>query len=246
MQTILVLNSKGGSGKTTITTNIACMFTAAGIKTTIMDYDPQGSSMQWRRLRCSSLPEIPVIDASTSKTKQTRTWQLKIPSETERVIIDAPAGAEGLMLQEMLRRTDMIVIPVAASPIDIHATADFVRDLLMIGKIRQHGIRVGVIANRVRRNTPMYEPLQRFLGNLRIPFLTTLSDTDNYIIAAEQGIGIHEMDEDETALEREQWQPLAKWLVLGDTAHQQRTKFVERYSQSDNDESNINLIVNTR
>jgi len=216
MQTILVLNSKGGSGKTTVATNIASLFASGGVKTTIMDYDPQGSSLQWLKLRAASRNNIHVVDASATKTKQTRTWQLKLPPHTERVIIDAPAGASGLMLQEMLRKTQMIVIPVAPSPIDIHATSDFIKDLLLIGKIRKQGIRVAVIANRVRRHTPTYEPLQKFLGSLKIPFVTTLSDTDNYIIAAEQGIGIYEMDEEETCLEREQWLPLARWLALDD------------------------------
>jgi chromosome partitioning protein len=219
MKTILVLNTKGGSGKTTVATNIASLYAAGGVQCAIMDYDQQASSLHWRSLRDEERPDIHVVDARKTKLKQTRTWQLKLPSETERVIIDAPAGAEGLMLQEMIRRTHMIVIPVAPSPIDIHATSDFIKDLLLIGKIRKFGIRVAVIANRVRRHTPTYEPLQNFLSNLNIPFVTTLSDTDNYIIAAEQGIGIHEMDEDETRLEREQWYPLARWLALdGDEA----------------------------
>lgn len=214
MQTILVLNSKGGSGKTTIATNIASLFTTGGVTTAIMDYDPQGSSIQWSKLRSSSLPYIHVVNASKIKTKQTRTWQLQLPPQTERVIIDAPAGISGLMLQEVLRRAQMIIIPVAPSPIDIHATSDFIKDLLLIGKIRQQHIRVAVIANRVRRHTVTYEPLQKFLSNLRIPFVTTLSDTDNYIIAAEKGIGIFEMDEKETRTEREQWLPLARWLAI--------------------------------
>ena len=216
MQTILVLNSKGGSGKTTVATNIASLFSTGGVKTTIMDYDPQGSSLQWSKLRASSRPDIHVVDASTTKTKQTRTWQLKLPPQTERVIIDAPAGVSGLMLQEMLRRCQMIVIPVAPSPIDIHATAGFIKELLLIGKIRKQGIRIAVIANRVRSHTPTYEPLQKFLGSLKIPFVTTLSDTDNYIIAAEKGLGIYEMDEEQTRLERKQWLPLARWLALED------------------------------
>ncbi len=214
MQTILVLNSKGGSGKTTIATNIASLYASGGVNSVIMDYDPQGSSQHWYSLRAERLPNINVIDASITKTKQTRTWQLKLPADTERVIIDAPAGADGLLLQEMIRRTQMIVIPVAPSPIDIHATSDFIKNLLLIGKIRKFDIRVAVVANRVRRHTPTYEPLQKFLSSLKIPFVTTLTDTDNYIIAAEKGIGIFEMDEEQTQVERQQWLPLARWLSI--------------------------------
>jgi chromosome partitioning protein len=214
-----------------VATNIASLFTTGGVKTAIMDYDPQGSSLHWRNLRDTSLPNIHVVDASMTKTNQTRTWQLKLPPQTERVIIDAPAGVSGLMLQEMLRKAHMIVIPVAPSPIDIHATSDFIKDLLLIGKIRKQGIRVAVIANRVRRHTPTYEPLQRFLSNLKIPFVTTLSDTDNYIIAAEQGMGIYEMDEQETQMEREQWLPLARWLAMEEGKHQSADKSAKEIFQ---------------
>ena len=51
MKTTLVLNPKGGAGKTTIATNLASCFAAAEVPTTLMDYDPQGSSMNWLRLR---------------------------------------------------------------------------------------------------------------------------------------------------------------------------------------------------
>ena len=213
MQTILVLNSKGGCGKTTLATNLASLYAAGGLKTVLMDYDPQGSSLQWHKMRAENLPSIHVIDATRTRSGQTRVWQLAVPPDAERLIIDAPAGVSGLMLQEMLRRTDVIVVPVAPSPIDIHATSDFIKDLLLVGKVRTLGVHIGVVANRVRRNTPLYEPLQSFLSSLKIPFITSLTDTDNYIRAAEQGMGIHELSDDEALMEREQWLPLARWLA---------------------------------
>jgi chromosome partitioning protein len=212
MQRILVVNSKGGCGKSTIATNLASLYAAAGSSTVLMDYDPQGSSLQWSTLRAKNRPLIQVIDASKTKSGQTRVWQTAVPVATERMIMDAPAGISGLTLQDMVRRCDVIVIPVAPSPIDIHATSDFIRDLLLVGKIRKYGIHTCVVANRVRRHSPMYEPLKRFLHSVNIPFVTTLADTDNYIRAAEEGIGIHELDADEAALEREQWLPLIKFL----------------------------------
>jgi len=213
MQTILVLNSKGGCGKSTIATNLASLYAGGGMNTALMDYDPQGSSLQWLELRDSDRPAIHGIDASKTKTGLTRTWQTAVPQGTERLVIDAPAGVCGQMLQEMVRRTDVIVVPVAPSSIDIHATSDFMCDLLLIGKIRKFGIHACVVANRVRRESPLYEPLKRFLNSLNIPFVTSLADTDNYISASETGVGIHEMDERETQLERGQWRPLIDWLA---------------------------------
>lgn len=213
MQTILVLNSKGGCGKTTIASNLASLYATGGVKSVLMDYDPQGSSLQWHQLRTGKLAHIHLINASKTSKRQTRSWQLAVPPGTERLVIDAPAGVNGILLQEMLGRADVILIPVIPSPIDIHATSDFIRDLLLVGRIRSLGVHAGVVANRVRRETPLYEPLRRFLNSLRIPFITTLTDTDSYVRAAECGMGIYELPEDETALEREQWLPLIRWLA---------------------------------
>lgn len=214
MQTILVINSKGGCGKSTISANLASYFASCGARTALIDYDPQGSTMHWLSARPGHLPYIHGIHASKPRSGLTRVWQMTVPPDTERVVMDAPAGVCGPKLQEMINRTDTIVVPVTPSAIDIHATSAFVRDLLLVGKIRRVGIRVGVIANRVRRNAPQYEPLKKFLSSLGIPFVTSLADSDKYILAAEQGMGIHEMDKEDTLFEREQWSPLIRWLSV--------------------------------
>jgi chromosome partitioning protein len=134
MQTILVINSKGGSGKTTLTTNLASYYASKKIRTAIMDYDPQGSSIQWLRVRPDELEKIHGANAAPAKgavpLRSTHAW---VPLDTEVMIIDAPAGVKGLLLQELVRRASFIVIPVAPSPIDIHATADFIKELFLVG-----------------------------------------------------------------------------------------------------------------
>ncbi len=214
MQAILVINSKGGSGKTTLTTNLASYFANKGHKTAIMDYDPQGSSLQWLKVRPSQQPAIHGANAAPSrKLTHLRSIAMALPADTEYLIIDAPAGVEGIMLQEMVRKCHYILIPVAPSAIDIHATADFVKQLMLVGGIRHRNVKTGIVANRVRNTIPVYEPLQRFLEALKLPFLTKLSDADNYIYAAEQGLGVFEMDEYETNKQRNELQPIIDWLM---------------------------------
>lgn len=212
MQTILVINSKGGCGKSTISANLASYFAACGAKTALVDYDPQGSSMQWLGARPGHLPRIHGIHACKPVSGLTRVWQMTMPPGTEKVVIDAPAGVAGTRLQEMVSRSEAIVVPVSPSPIDIHATSGFIRDLLLVGKIRKSGARLGVIANRVRRHAPHYEPLKKFLSSLGIPFVTSLTDSECYISASECGMGIYEMAKEDTIPEREQWLPLIRWL----------------------------------
>jgi len=213
MKTILVINSKGGSGKTTLTTNLASYFVNQGHKTAILDYDPQGSSLQWLKVRPAQQPSIHGANAAPSKkASHLRSIAMAIPADTESLVIDAPAGVEGLLLQEMVHKADFILIPVAPSAIDIHATADFIKQLLLVGGIRQRNIKTAIVANRVRNTMPVYEPLERFLETLKIPFLTKLSDADNYIFAAEKGLGVDEMDEYNTEQEQDELQPVFDWL----------------------------------
>jgi chromosome partitioning protein len=215
--TTLVINPKGGSGKTTVAINLASCFAANGVATAVMDYDSQGSSLNWLRIRPAHAPRIHGANAAPQKTGL-RSLGMHVPAASEQVIIDAPAGASGLVLQEMLARAHCILIPVAPSAIDIHATANFIRDLLMTGTVRANSIRIGVVANRVRQANPLYEPLERFLRSLNLPLLARLSDSDVFLAAAESGLGIFEMDFTVSGAERAQFRPIAEWVDRQPTA----------------------------
>ena len=209
--TTLVINPKGGSGKSTVATNLASYFASNAVPVAVMDYDPQGSSLNWLRLRPPHAPRIHGANAAPQKTGL-RSMGMHVPADTQQLIIDAPAGASGLVLQEMLSRAHCILIPVAPSSIDIHATANFIRDLLLSGKIRANNIRLAAVANRVRKSNPVYQPLEKFLGALNLPLLARLSDSDVFLTAAETGLGVFEMDFAVSAAERAQFQPIVEWV----------------------------------
>ena len=128
------------------------------------------------------------------------------------LIIDAPARVEGKELTQLIRRVETIIVPVLPSPIDIRAAADFMKDLLTSGKVSRKETKVAVVANRVRENTLIYHTLQSFLKSLKIPFITSLRDTQNYIRAEDRGIGIFEMAPSQVWQDLEQWEPLVRWL----------------------------------
>jgi chromosome partitioning protein len=115
-------------------------------------------------------------------------------------------------LQEMLRRASSILIPVTPSTIDVHATAHFIRDLLLSGIIRACNIRVAVVANRVRRSMPVYQPLERFLHALNLNLVARLLDSDAFVKAAEAGVGIFELDAGFSTAECRQFAPIAEWV----------------------------------
>jgi chromosome partitioning protein len=216
MNTTLVINAKGGVGKTTISTNLASFFASRNITTAIADYDPQSSSLNWLSLRSPEATKIHGADLAPRHGTGLSVGRRQIPRDTQQLIIDAPAGPSRLLLQDLLSRTQSILIPVGPSTIDIHASANFIKDLLLVGKVRFRNVRVAVIANRVRSSRPVYEPLERFVGSLGISFITRVSDSDVYVDAAETGVGVFEMPAEKAGAEQREFQPIAQW-VLGET-----------------------------
>jgi chromosome partitioning protein len=210
---VLVMNAKGGCGKTTIATNLASYYASQQRTAALFDYDPQGSSMQW--LACRDESRFPIHGVAAFRkpiSGMTRTWQMRLPVETEMVILDAPAGVHGMPMIDLVREADTILIPVLPSPIDIHAASHFIKDLLLVAKVRARSIRVGVVANRVRKNTRVYQSLRRFLDSLNIPFVAYLRDTQNYVQSGEEGMGIHELKAQQIQKDRAQWKKLIQWL----------------------------------
>lgn len=218
MNTTLVINRKGGAGKTTVSINLASYFATENVATTIMDYDPQGSSLNWLKSRPSHLAKIHASNAAPERFGSLRGFGMYVPPQTQQLIIDAPAGTGGVLLQEMLRRANSILIPVTPSTIDIHATAHFIKDLLLTGIVRARNIRIGVVANRVRRSMPVYQPFERFLRALNLNLVGRLLDSDAFVKAAETGVGIFEMEPGFSSAECRQFKAIGEW-VSGKVQH---------------------------
>ena len=213
MQRIVVINSKGGCGKTTIATNLASFYASKGMNTALFDFDAQGSSMRWMKMRSNEQPDIYAVSAHQGTAKGvTTSWHMRIPPEIERLIVDTPAGLKGIDLINQLKGADFIVIPVLPSSIDIYATADFIRDLMLKAKVHPKSTRLAIVANRARKNTKAFKALERFLDSLSIPVIANLRDTQNYVVATEEGMGVHEIKNRSTYLDLMHWRGIYNWL----------------------------------
>jgi chromosome partitioning protein len=212
MNTTLVVNPKGGSGKTTVAINLASYFAATNIATSIMDYDPQGSSLNWLGLRPAHAVPIHGANAARQKGVRLRSMAMYVPPETDELVIDAPAAVSGVVLQEMLDRAKCIVIPLVPSTIDIHATTTFIKEVLLTSRMRSRSIPVAIVANKVRRSMPAYRPLERFLESFELELTARLIDSDVYLRAAESGVGIFELELSLSIAERKQFMPIIEWV----------------------------------
>jgi len=213
MQKIVVLNPKGGSGKSTLATNLASYFAVQGRKPTLMDMDVQGSSTRWLSKRSELQPLVYGVAGFERKGGMTRSFAMRVQGDSEVTIVDTPAAVEPQRLPDLTRDAQAILVPVLPSDIDIHAATRCISDLLLIAKIKRSEHRIAVIANRVKRNTVMYRSLMKFLYSLQIPVIATLRDSQAYVRAFENGIGLFEMKPYMVREDLEHWQPLLGWLA---------------------------------
>ncbi len=207
MLTILVANLKGGCGKTTVATNLAAAFAQNGRKTVIADADKQGSSKLWVNSRPSHVPAIEVID-----------WAKKIsavPKEAERLVIDSPAAIRRGMLDNLIERADIVVVPIMPSVFDHGAAGGFLRKLKRFGSIKKGRKEVALIGNRIRPRTRAAHRLEDYLSNAGWNVVTLLRDTQLYPEAAAHGLGLYDLHDSRTALFRRDWDPLIAYIEEG-------------------------------
>jgi chromosome partitioning protein len=209
---IVVINPKGGCGKTTLATNLVSYYASRGTVPAIMDCDPQGSTMTWLEKRPPTSPPIHGIAAFKQNMHATRSWQLRIPGETSALIVDSPASLTNDGLCDLTRDACSILVPVLPSSIDIHAASRCIADLLLVAKIDRRDQKIAVVANRTRTNTKSYAKLMRFLDTLGIPIIAIVRDSQNFVHAAEAGIGICEMPRYRTRKDLEQLERIVGWL----------------------------------
>jgi chromosome partitioning protein len=211
---ILVVNGKGGCGKTTIATNLAAAYARLGFCVALTDHDSQASSTQWLEERATALPEIHLIAAhERTAMYTTRAYAQRLPHGVERIIIDTPSAVSDRDLDSLLRGIDAILVPLLPSSIDIRAGARFITQLSSHRSYRARPAPIGVIANRVRHNTTTHTKLMQFLDCLDVPTVATFRDSALYTRLADEGSGIFD-DVSDSSAEREalEWSKLMHWI----------------------------------
>ena len=203
MPVIVVANPKGGVGKTTLSSNIAGYLASRGHAVMLGDADRQQSARTWLSLRPAGLPRIAAWEVS-------RDDLVRPPKGTTHVVLDTPAGLHGKRFDEVMKVADKVIIPLQPSIFDIHATHEFVRQLL--AHRRSDKVAMGIVGMRTREGTISSDQLRGFLGGVQIPVLGFVRDTQNYVHLAAHGLTLWDVSSNRFERDLEQWQPITQWI----------------------------------
>jgi len=205
MRHIMVLNAKGGCGKSTLATNIASYFATQGAAVALADYDPQRSSLDWLARRPDDRAPIAAVAGFEDGLRH-------VPRNADILVIDAPARSHGGELKDLVKHAETIIVPVLPSTIDMQATTTFLEELRAVPKIAKKQAKIAAVANRVRDNTLIFDDLDEYLTRARVPYIATLREAQNYVRAYTRGIGIFELPEYLAWPDWDEWEPLTAWL----------------------------------
>ena len=203
LQSVLVINPKGGAGKTTLAVNLAAGLAHAGEGVCLWDLDRQHSALQWLQRRAQHLPPVARLDERD-----------KAPRKTSWLVLDSPAALHGKRLGELLRQAHKVLVPIQPSLFDIAASSDFLNELAEEKALRKN-TSIGVIGMRVDPRTRAATQLLAFLREHDMPLVGWLRDTQLYPNAAFNGESVFDqppyLAERETAM----WGPILQWVRAG-------------------------------
>ncbi len=182
---ITVAQQKGGSGKTTLAVNLAVAFHRRGMAVALLDTDPQGSLGRWFMARRDRLGEAG-MEFSTASAWGVSYECEKLRKQVDVVLVDTPPKVDA-DLRPALREADLILVPVAASHVDLWATEGA---LDLAARERR---RVTVVLNRAKAGTRLADEVAAAAAGLTADLAA--ARIANRVIYAEtlgQGLGAQE------------------------------------------------------
>lgn len=206
MLTTLVASSKGGCGKSTLVTQLASHWAQAGQNTAIVDADRQGSSLRWAGRRPDNVPGVLGLEGGRKALQ-------KVPSDTQQLLIDTPAGVGERELEPFIDAASVLLVPVLPSSFDLDATMHFLSELQSIKRIKNGKLPVALVANRLKPWTrASQDAVAQLAAEPPFPVVAQLRDSQAYVLLAALGKGIFDYQSEQVRSHQEDWKPLLRWI----------------------------------
>ncbi|MGI0120271.1 ParA family partition ATPase [Zooshikella sp. RANM57] len=190
-----ILNQKGGSGKTTIATNVATQLLTEGYKVLLIDLDPQQSATDWAEQADEDKATVPVIRMGKSLHKHIH----EVTDKYDHVIIDgAPQIAE--LSGVAIRVADLVIIPCQPSPYDCWACQPVV-DVVKARQDVTDGVpKAGFVISRAIKRTTLEGEVKEALEYYQLPILhSCTTQRVDYAKTAKHGGSVVELDKENPA-----------------------------------------------
>ncbi len=167
MKVISILNQKGGSGKTTVCMHLGAKLNELGYNVLLVDSDKQGSLRDWHATNEDNILSCVGIDRPTLDKS------LKSIEGYDFIVIDGVPNA-GDMAVNAITVSDLVLIPIQPSPLDLWATSDLVNLVKQRIEITGGALKAAFVINRAVKNTALGEDMSDIVSQYEIPVLETV------------------------------------------------------------------------
>ena len=163
---ISIANQKGGSGKTTISMNIAAGLSKRG-RTLVIDADPQGSASQWSNSSSDDKPfPVSVISVAGNLNHEVK----RFSRDYQYIVIDCPPTLETDVTKVAMLASDSILVPVLPSPIDLWASVQLAETIEQIRQLKPD-IQANIVINQLEPRSAISRAMQQALAEFNIKAL---------------------------------------------------------------------------
>jgi chromosome partitioning protein len=205
MSVIAVINRKGGSGKSTLSTHIAGYLAARGHSVMLGDVDRQQSSRLWLSLRS------PIRTPIRGWTIDERNFA-RPPLGTKHVVLDTPGSFQGVGLMRVVMYADAILLPATSSVFDRAAAVDCIAELRALPRVAGGKCRLACVGMRIDARTRNAEALAAWAEELKIDYLGTIRSSQAYCRFLEQGLSLFDFPPERLDNYLSDWRKLTAWI----------------------------------
>lgn len=163
---LAVLSAKGGTGKSTVSLNLAGTLSSQGKRILLIDADPQGSVARWSKIRKQKYPDV-LVHPSPVEKKETK----KAGKKYDLTIFDSPPTFKRRM-RSIMKASDILIIPVSPGVTDFWSTRKLI-DIYFEEKVKHPSLEARLLINRIDRRTKIGREFRKTLEKLSIPILMT-------------------------------------------------------------------------